>query len=105
MADNNNRGNKNGKNNNRLRGILTLVAWAAVLTVMLQYFAAYNGNAANKASSHEIKYSEFVQLVEQNKVKEVLFKDDAVYITPVEGYTYTDDKGKEYTNTWSIAVV
>ena len=99
MADNNNRGNKNGKNNNRLRGILTLVAWAAVLTVMLQYFAAYNGNAANKASSHEIKYSEFVQLVEQNKVKEVLFKDDAVYITPVEGYTYTDDKGKEYTNT------
>ena len=35
MADNHNRDNKNNKNSNRLRGILTLVAWAIALTVVM----------------------------------------------------------------------
>ena len=38
--NNNNKNNKNGKNNPRLKGILTLVAWAVVLTVILNYMSA-----------------------------------------------------------------
>ena len=90
MAENNgNNNNKNGKNNknSNLRGVLTLIAWALVLTVAFNYFNAYNRNAANKTSSHEIKYSEMLDLIENDKAEEVLFKDDAIYITPVEGYT------------------
>ena len=89
---NNDKNDKNGKGRSNLRGILTLVAWALVLTVAFNYFTAYNSNAANKATSHEIKYSEMVSLIEGGKVDEVLFKDDAIYITPVEGYTYTEEK-------------
>ena len=89
---NNDKNNKNGKGRSNLRGILTLVAWALVLTVAFNYFTAYNSNATNKATSHEIKYSEMVSLIEAGKVDEVLFKDDAIYITPVEGYTYTEEK-------------
>ena len=89
---NHDKNNKNGKGRSNLRGILTLVAWALVLTVAFNYFTAYNSNAANKATSHEIKYSEMVSLIEGGKVDEVLFKDDAIYITPVEGYTYTEEK-------------
>ena len=89
---NHDKNNKNGKGRSNLRGILTLVAWALVLTVAFNYFAAYNSNATNKATSHEIKYSEMVSLVESGKVDEVLFKDDAIYVTPVEGYTYTEEK-------------
>ena len=89
---NNDKNNKNGKGRSNLRGILTLVAWALVLTVAFNYFAAYNSNATNKATSHEIKYSEMVSLIEGGKVDEVLFKDDAIYVTPVEGYTYTEEK-------------
>ena len=33
-----------------------------------------------------------VSLIEGGKVDEVLFKDDAIYVTPVEGYTYTEEK-------------
>ena len=33
MANNDQNNNKNGKGRNNLRGILTLVAWALVLTV------------------------------------------------------------------------
>ena len=93
MADNNNNRdnrNNNNKNNNRMRGILTLVLWAVVLTVAMNYISAYSGNTANKTSSHEIKYSEMVDMVEKDQVKEILFKDSTIYITPVDGYTYTE---------------
>ena len=92
MADNNNnRNNKNNKNSNRLRGILTLVAWAVVLTVAMNYISAYSGNTANKTSSHEIKYSQMIEMVEKDQVEEILFKDSTIYVTPVEGYTYTEE--------------
>ena len=93
MADNNNNRdnrNNNNKNNNRMRGILTLVLWAVVLTVAMNYISAYSGNTANKTSSHKIKYSEMVDMVEKDQVKEILFKDSTIYITPVDGYTYTE---------------
>ena len=94
MADNNNNRdnrNNNNKNNNRMRGILTLVLWAVVLTVAMNYISAYSGNTANKTSSHEIKYSEMVDMVEKDRVKEILFRDSTIYITPVDGYTYTEE--------------
>ena len=103
MADNN-KNNKNNKNSNRLRGVLTLVLWAVVLTVAMNYISAYSGNTANKTSSHEIKYSQMIDMVEKDQVDEILFKDSAIYITPVEGYTYTEEakensteKPKSYT--------
>ena len=94
MADNSgNNNNKNGKNNknSNLRGVLTLIAWALVLTVAFNYFNAYNHNTANKTTSHEIKYSEMIDMVEKNQVKEILFKDSTIYVTPVEGYVYTEE--------------
>ena len=94
---NNDQNNKNGKGRNNLRGILTLVAWALVLTVAFNYFSAYNRNAASKATSHEIKYSEMVALIESGKAAEVQFKDDAIYVTPVEGYTYTEERDENST--------
>ena len=94
---NNDKNNKNGKGRNNLRGVLTLVAWALVLTVAFNYFSAYNRNTANKATSHEIKYSEMVSIIESGKAEEVLFKDDAIYLTPVEGYTYTEEADENST--------
>ena len=94
MAENNgNNNNKNGKNNknSNLRGVLTLIAWALVLTVAFNYFNAYNNNTANKTTSHEIKYSEMIDMVEKNQVEEILFKDSTIYVTPVEGYVYTEE--------------
>ena len=88
---NNDRNNKNNKNNNRMRGILTLVAWAVVLTVAMNYISAYSGNTANKDSSHEVKYSQMVEMIEKDQVKEIQFKDKTIYITPVDGYTYTEE--------------
>ena len=89
-GNNNGRGGKNGKNSN-FRGVLTLIAWALVLTVAFNYFTAYNRNTANKTSSHEIKYSDMIAMIEKDQVDELLFKDSTIYITPVDGYTYTEE--------------
>ena len=93
----NNNGNHNNKNNRNLRGIATLILWALVLTVAFNYFSAYMGNTAAKTSSHEIKYSDFIDMVETDQVKSVEFKDSTIYVTPVDSYVYTDEKDKTYT--------
>ena len=94
MANNgkNDRNNKNGKNGSNLRGVMTLIAWALVLTVAFNYFNAYTSNAANKTSSHEIKYSDMITMIEKDQVEELLFKDSTIYITPVDGYVYTEEQ-------------
>ena len=105
--DQNNKNNQNNNNkNSRLRGVLTLVAWAIVVTVIMNYIGAYSQNTANKSTSHEVKYSQFITLVEEGNAKSVLFRDGVIYVRPVEGYVYTEDetpgsdtKPKSYTNT------
>ena len=89
-SNNSNRGGKNGKNGG-FRGVLTLIVWALVLTVAFQYFNAYNNNAANKSTSHEIKYSDMISMIEKDQVEEVLFKDSTIYVTPVDGYVFTEE--------------
>ena len=95
--DPNKNNNGNNKNNRNLRGIATLILWALVLTVAFNYFSAYMGSTAAKTSSHEIKYSDFIDMVKSDDVKSIEFKDSTIYVTPVDNYSYTDDKGKTYT--------
>ena len=99
MDPNKNKDNKNGRSGRNFRGVLTLIAWAVVAVVILNYIQAYSQNASNRSTSHEIKYSDFIQLVEEDKAESVVFKDNTIYLTPVENYVYTDEDGKEYTNT------
>ncbi|MBQ9392699.1 MAG: ATP-dependent metallopeptidase FtsH/Yme1/Tma family protein, partial [Oscillospiraceae bacterium] len=98
MDPNNNNENKNGRGGRNLRGIATLVVWAIVLTVVFNYISAYTSNASNRSTSHEIQYSELLQLVRSGKVDHVVFRDGTIYAVPVDGYVYTDEEGKEFTN-------
>ena len=93
-----NQNKKNDKNNRgRMRGVASLILWALVLVVVFQYINAYTGNAANKTTSHEIKYSQLIEMVKADEVKSIEFKDKTIYATPVDGYTFTDKDGKSYT--------
>ena len=97
MDPNKKNNNGNNKNNRNLRGIMTLILWAVVLTVAFNYFSAYMGNTATKTSSHEIKYSDFIDMVQSDEVKSIIFKDNTIYVTPLDSFTYVDDKDKSYT--------
>ncbi len=100
MNENQNKpgGNPNNDNKNRknLRGLFTLLGWALVLTIALNFLSDYSQQANVAATTHEIPYSEFIDLVEDGKVDEVIFTEGMLQITTVEGYVYTDEKGKTY---------
>ncbi|MCI2059159.1 MAG: ATP-dependent zinc metalloprotease FtsH [Oscillibacter sp.] len=96
--DQNNKNNKNSNKNGNWRGIFSLVSWALLLTALLSLAGTYMNNAADKASSVEIGYSEFLNFVSEDKVSKVVFDQDEglLRITPVKGFKYTDAKGKVY---------
>ena len=108
MDSKNNKNNKNSKNNRNLRGVLVLLAWAVVLTIGFNYFAAYTGNAANKATSFEVDFSALADLVREDKIARVEFENGQILATPIDGYVYTDESGeapKTYTNSEKTKVI
>ena len=99
---NNDQNSNNNKNKKNIRGLLVLLGWALVLTIALNFLSDYSQKASTAASTHEIHYSEFIELVENDQVKEVVFKDGQLKITTVEGYVYTDEKGKTYEKDFTL---
>ena len=103
-----NNNNKNSKGGRNLRGVLVLLAWALVLTIGFNYFAAYTGNAAHNSTSFEVDFSALADLVREDKIARVEFEDGKIYAVPIDGYVYTDKSGKEpktYTNSEKTKVI
>ena len=81
-----------------MRGVVTLIIWALVLTVVFNYINAYSNNLTKRASSHEIPYSQLIDLIQEDQVAELKIENGVLYATPVDGYVYTEeatDKNKE----------
>ena len=99
MDPNNKKDQKNNQNRNRnVRGVVTLIIWALVLTVVFNYINAYSNNLTKRASSHEIPYSQLIDLIQEDQVAELKIENGVLYATPVDGYVYTEeaaDKNKE----------
>ena len=99
MDPNNKKDQKNNQNRNRnMRGVVTLIIWALVLTVVFNYINAYSNNLTKRASSHEIPYSQLIDLIQEDQVAEQKIEKGVLYATPVDGYVYTEeaaDKNKE----------
>ena len=99
MDPNNKKDQKNNQNLNRnMRGVVTLIIWALVLTVVFNYINAYSNNLTKRASSHEIPYSQLIDLIQEDQVAELKIENGVLYATPVDGYVYTEeaaDKNKE----------
>ena len=100
----NNRNNRNRGDKNRRRGggMWSIVLWALLLTIGVNYLSVMLDQARTAESSCEIAYSELVELVEEGKVKSIEFGDTVFTITPVDGFTYTDDDGKSYDQNYTL---
>ena len=83
--DQNNKNKKpgGGKNNGNWRGVLSLVCWALLLTIAISYASTYMNSAGHQASSVEIGYSDFQDMVKAGQVAAVDF--DTVEIEEVKG--------------------
>ena len=102
MNDNQNKNSNNNKNKKNLNGLLILVAWALVLTVAFNYLSAYSRQASTAATTHEIAYSQFLSLVEEDKVASVEFVEGKLEITPVEGFVFTDETGSTFDKDFTL---
>ena len=103
MNDNQNKNsNHNNKNKKNLNGLLILVAWAIVLTVLFNYLSVYSKQAASAETTHEILYSEFKRLVREGQVESVELTEGKIEITMVDGYVYTDEDGNAYDKDFTL---
>lgn len=69
---------KKGKNGNKrsLNGIITIVIWALVLTVLFNYISSLYNNA----NTSEISYSKFLQMVQSDEIQSVTVGSDSITI-------------------------
>ena len=99
MNQNDKRNDQNNKGGKNAQGILRLVAWALLLTLVLRYAGLYINSRSGNAASAEIPYSTFITLIEDGKAEFVRFDSDAqlLRLTTKDDYTYTDEDGKAFT--------
>ena len=99
--DQNDKNNKNRRGNRKrnLLGAGKLVAWALALTLVFYCTSSYMGTAGRQASNINIEYSDFVAMTEEKQVADVSVdsSEGLLYITPKDGYVYTDQNGVAYT--------
>jgi len=82
----NNNNNQNGNNKKNHQPFYTL----GILVLIALFFTSMMYKGVASGTSQEITYSEFLELVEADKVKEVTFKDDVINITLVDDADYSD---------------
>ena len=83
MNENNNNQNGGDKKNNR-QPFYTL----GILVLIALFFTSMMYKGSSSSNNQEITYTEFLQLVEEDKVDSVTFKDDVINIELKEGVTY-----------------
>ena len=97
--DQNDKNNKNRRGNRNLLGAVKLVAWALVLTLVFYCTNSYMGTAGKQASNINIKYSDFIAMMESKQVEDVTvdLSEGLLYIVPKDGYVYAAENGTAYT--------
>ena len=76
--NNNNKKNSGGKKNSpNIMGLISLVVWALIITALLNYFFSI----ASTANAVEVKFSDFISLVKEEKVEEVKLESNKYTFT------------------------
>ena len=99
MDQNNNKKKPDQNKNSNWRGFIHLICWAVLLAVLVSYATTYMTSMGHQASSVELEYSEFLDMLDAGKVAGVDFdnSESILIIPPADGYVYTNSEGMEYT--------
>ncbi|MCR5626783.1 MAG: ATP-dependent metallopeptidase FtsH/Yme1/Tma family protein, partial [Lachnospiraceae bacterium] len=79
MNENNNQNNKGPERDPKNRQTLMIMIVAAVITIL---FTSYMSRMVTNASTQEITYTQFMNLVSENQVESVVIEEDRIVITP-----------------------
>ena len=95
---NNNRNNNNNNNNNNKKpknvNLIIFIIIAAVVTFIGLTLLS---NMFRNATYKEISYDQFMQMIDEDKVKKVALEQDRILITPVEEEKQSGIAGVSYT--------
>ena len=75
---NQNSGGKGPSSNKNMMGIVSIILWALVITLMVNFL--YTSMSTSKST--KISYSEFLQMVREDKVERVLLESNKYTIYP-----------------------
>ena len=87
MNENNQGNNENNKNNKNRQPLYILVLFILIAF----FFTSMMYRSTTTSTSKEITYSEFLEMVNEDKVESVVFNDDIIEITPVKGAALDGD--------------
>ena len=99
MDQNNNKKKPDQNKNSNWRGFIHLICWAVLLAVLVSYATTYMTSMGHQASSVELEYSAFLDMLDAGEVAGVDFdnSESILIITPEDGYVYTNPEGMEFT--------
>ena len=81
---NNNRNNNNNNNNNKKPKNVNLIIFIIIAAVVTFIGLTLLSNMFKNATYKEISYDQFMQMIDEDKVKKVALEQDRILITPVE---------------------
>ena len=80
--DNNGSNNRNNNNNNNRNGMGMTVLIFVIAALLVLLVISMVSSGITKMANQEITYDQFLTMVEEEKVSDVVFRDGMVYITP-----------------------
>ena len=78
MSQNNHNNKKGPGSNKNMTGIVSVIMWALVITLMVNYFYSSIGTS----HSQQIEYSQFVEMVKEDQVAWVVMESNKYTIYP-----------------------
>ena len=78
MDQNNNKKKPDQNKNSNWRGFIHLICWAVLLAVLVSYATTYMTSMGHQASSVELEYSEFLDMLDFGKVAGVMMRMDSL---------------------------
>lgn len=94
---NNNRNNNNNNNNNKKPKNVNLIIFIIIAAVVTFIGLTLLSNMFRNATYKEISYDQFMQMIDEDKVKKVALEQDRILITPVEEEKQSGIAGVSYT--------
>ena len=86
MDQNNRKGSGGSGGNKNMMGIVYIIIWALIITLVINYFTS----SISTSRSTQIEYSQFVEMVENNEVAWVVMESNKYTIYPRPDSTQTD---------------
>ncbi len=79
--NNNNNGNGGGNNSNKRKQTIIILLIAAVVTIIA---SSLMSSVLEDATTEEVSYNEFIEMINEGKVKKVVFTSGKIIITPTD---------------------